>query len=211
MAERILVNAKVPIIKSDLIAEGGGICVDGEGTLLTTDTCFTNKNRNPTWSREEIEYELKQLFGVSKVIWLPGDPLDNETDGHIDGIAAFASPGRIILETSADNNDPRKPFFDSLKKQLMQETDARGREFELLELPEASEECVIGEKYCLSYVNFYIANGGVIAPSYGIKTDGEVKERLQSYFPDRKIVMVPISPIAEGGGGIHCITQQQPS
>ena len=65
----------------DLIAEGGGICVDGEGTLLTTDTCFTNKNRNPTWSREEIEHELKKLFGVSKVIWLPGDPLDNETDG----------------------------------------------------------------------------------------------------------------------------------
>jgi agmatine deiminase len=211
MAERILLNAKVPIIKSDLIAEGGGICVDGEGTLLTTDTCFTNKNRNPAWSREEIEQELKRLLGVRKVIWLPGDPLDKETDGHIDGIAAFASPGRIILETSADCNDPRKPFFDSLKKQLMQETDAHGRSFELLELPEATEECTIGEKFCLSYVNFYIANGGVIAPSYGIKTDEEVKEKLQSYFPDKKIVMVPISSIAEGGGGIHCITQQQPS
>ena len=211
MAERILLNAEIPIIKSNLIAEGGGICVDGEGTLLTTDTCFTNKNRNPNWSRQEIEHELKELLGVNKVIWLPGDPLDDETDGHIDGIAAFASPGRIILETCTDNDNPRKLFFDNLKMKLMQEIDAKGREFELLELPEADAECSIGDKFCLSYVNFYIANDGIIAPSYGLKTDDEVKEKLQSYFPERKIKLVPIAPIAEGGGGIHCITQQQPS
>ena len=210
MAERILLNADIPIIKSNLVAEGGGICVDGEGTLLTTDTCFTNKNRNPTWSREEIEKELRQLLGVSKIIWLPGDPNDNETDGHIDGIAAFASPGRIILETSSNPNEPRKHFFDSLKNQLSEEVDAQGRNFELLEIPEAPEDCIIGERFCLSYVNFYIANGSIIAPSYGIKTDDEVKEKLQSYFPSRKINMVPISSIAQGGGGIHCITQQQP-
>lgn len=210
MAQRILERAGVRAIKSELIAEGGGICVDGEGTLLTTDTCFTNSNRNPDWSREEIEQELQQRLGVSKVIWLPGDPLDDETDGHVDGIAAFAAPGRIIVESSTDPNDPRKPFFDSLTVQLEQETDARGRSFELLELPEATQDCIIGERFCLSYVNFYIANGGLIAPSYGIKADAEVREKLQSYFPDRKIVMVPIAAIAEGGGGIHCITQQQP-
>jgi len=210
MAERILLNTNTPIIRSDMIAEGGGICVDGEGTLLTTDTCFTNKNRNPNWSRQEIEYELMKLLGVDKVIWLPGDPLDNETDGHIDGIAAFASPGRIIIETSKSKNDPRTNFFDCLKLKLQQETDAIGREFELLELPEADFKCSIGDKFCRSYVNFYIANGGLIAPSYGLKTDCEVKEKLQSYFPDRKISFVPIAPIAEGGGGIHCITQQQP-
>ena len=93
---------------------------------------------------------------------------------------------------------------------MSEEVDAAGRSFELLGLPEAPEDCKIGDKFCLSYVNFYIANGSVIAPSYGIKTDDEVKERLQSYFPKRQIVMVPISPIAQGGGGIHCITQQQP-
>jgi agmatine deiminase len=211
MAERILQHTGVDAIKSELIAEGGGICVDGEGTLLTTDTCFTNSNRNPDWSQDEIEQELKRTLGVDKVIWLPGDPLDDETDGHIDGIAAFAAPGQIILESTDQVNDPRKPFFDSLREQLQGETDAQGRSFELLELPEASDDCAIGDRFCLSYVNFYIANGAVIAPSYGIATDDAVRERLQSYFPDREIVMVPISPIASGGGGIHCITQQQPS
>ena len=211
MAERILDRANVPAIHSDLIAEGGGICVDGEGTLLTTDTCFPNVNRNPDWSREQIEDELKSKLGVNKVIWLPGDPRDDETDGHVDGIAAFAGPGRIIIESTEINGDPRKPYFDSLRQQLEQETDARGRKFELLELPEAPEDCAVGDRFCLSYVNFYIANGAVIAPAYGIDTDDAVRERLQSYFPGRRIVQVPISSIAVGGGGIHCITQQQPA
>lgn len=211
MAERILERIGVTAIKSNLIAEGGGICVDGEGTLLTTDTCFPNANRNPDLSRQAIEDELKLTLGVRKVIWLPGDPLDDETDGHVDGIASFAEPGKIIVASTDNPNDPRKPFFDSLKIQLAQETDARGRSFELLELPEAPEECVIGDRFCLSYVNFYYANGAVIAPSYDDHTDGQVRERLQSYFPEREIVLVPIKDIAIGGGGIHCITQQQPA
>ncbi|EED36430.1 agmatine deiminase [Luminiphilus syltensis NOR5-1B] len=210
LAPRILDHLGVRAIASELIAEGGGICVDGEGTLLTTDTCFPHQNRNPDWSRDRIEAELMEKLGVSKVIWLPGDPLDNETDGHIDGIATFAGPGKIIVESSRDASDPRKPYFDSLRDQLAQETDARGRRFELLTLPEAPEDCALGERFCLSYVNFYYANGAVIAPSYGIPTDDEVRERLQTYFPDREIAMVPVTDIAIGGGGIHCITQQQP-
>ena len=211
MARRILEHIDTPPIFSELVAEGGGICVDGEGTLLTTDTCFPNSNRNPSWSREQIEEELKATLGVSKVLWLPGDPLDEETDGHVDGIASFAAPGKIIIESTEDENDPRKAFFDEVRASLEQATDAKGRAFELLELPEASEDCAIGDKFCLSYVNFYYANGAIIAPSYGIATDDAVRERLQSYFPEREIVLVNIDHIAEGGGGIHCITQQQPS
>jgi agmatine deiminase len=210
VAERILAHISVKGTRSELVAEGGGLCVDGEGTLLTTTTCFPNANRNPDWSRDEIEAELKARLGVSKVIWLPGDPLDNETDGHIDGIAAFARPGAIVVESSNNPRDPRKPFFDALRSQLEEERDARGRSFELLELPEAPEECAIGDRFCLSYVNFYIANGAVVAPAYGIGLDDEVHERLQSYFPGREIVQVRVDHIAEGGGGIHCITQQQP-
>ncbi|MFT4872632.1 agmatine deiminase family protein [Congregibacter sp.] len=210
MAERILQRCDVPALRSSLIAEGGGLCVDGEGTLLTTTSCFPNKNRNPNWSQDAIESELKTQLGVDKVIWLPGDPLDDETDGHIDGIAAFSKPGSIIIEGSSNPQDPRKPFFDSLRRQLETETDAKGRHFELLELPEAPGDCAIGDRFCLSYVNFYLANGAVIAPAYGISLDDQVKERLQSYFPHREIVQVRIDHIAEGGGGIHCITQQQP-
>lgn len=210
MAERILQRCDIRAIRSPLIAEGGGLCVDGEGTLLTTTSCFPNKNRNPDWTQDAIEEELKTQLGVDKVIWLPGDPLDDETDGHIDGIAAFSKPGSIIIEASSNSRDPRKPFFDSLRKQLEAETDAQGRHFELLEVPEAPDDCAIGDRFCLSYVNFYLANGAVIAPAYGIALDDQVKERLQSYFPDREIVQVRIDHIAEGGGGIHCITQQQP-
>jgi agmatine deiminase len=210
MARRILERDGIKAIESQLVAEGGGLCVDGEGTLLTTSTCFPNANRNPGWTREDIEAELQATLGATKVIWLPGDPLDNETDGHIDGIAAFSEPGKIIIEASNTPGDSRKPFFDSLRRQLEQETDAAGRHFELLELPEAPQSCAIGERFCLSYVNFYIANGAVIAPAYGVSMDDLVKERLQSYFPAREIVQVPITYIAEGGGGIHCITQQQP-
>ncbi|GAB5415482.1 MAG: agmatine deiminase family protein [Congregibacter sp.] len=210
MAERILADCGVPAIHSPLIAEGGGLCVDGEGTLLTTTTCFPNPNRNPEWSRDEIEAELKTQLGVSTVLWLPGDPLDDETDGHIDGIAAFSQPGSIIIESTQDKHDPRKPFFDELRSVLENSEDAKGRAFRLLELPEASPDLAVGDRFCLSYVNFYVANRAVIAPAYGVKMDAEVKERLQSYFPTREIVQVRIEHIAEGGGGIHCITQQQP-
>jgi agmatine deiminase len=211
MARRILEHAGIAAVSSTLIAEGGGLCVDGEGTLLTTSSCFPNPNRNPDWSRDEIEAELKTQLGVSAVIWLPGDPLDDETDGHVDGVAAFARPGAVIVEATSDASDPRKPFFDALRRGLEQARDAKGRTLELLELPEASPDCAIGERFCLSYVNFYLANGAVIAPAYGIARDDEVRERLQSYFPGREIVQLRIDHIAEGGGGIHCITQQQPT
>jgi len=210
MAERILEHVGVPAIRSPLIAEGGGLCVDGEGTLLTTDTCFPNSNRNPDWTVGAIEDELKGQLGVEKVLWLPGDPLDDETDGHVDGLAMFARPGVVIVEGTEHANDPRKPYFDELRAALEGQTDACGRNLILLMLPEAPPSAAIGDRFCLSYVNFYFANGAVIAPAYGIPTDDAVRERLQDYFPDREIVLVPISDIAQGGGGIHCITQQQP-
>ncbi|MDJ0879110.1 MAG: agmatine deiminase family protein [Halieaceae bacterium] len=209
MGERILAHAGVPAIKSELIAEGGGLCVDGEGSLLTTDTCFPNANRNPDWSREQIEEELKRQLGVEKVLWLPGDPLDNETDGHVDGLAAFCAPGKVILETASDAE--REPYFAELRAALESLTDARGRSLEIVELPEADWSVATNDRFCLSYVNFYIANGAVIAPSYGVATDDVARERLQDCFPGREIVMVPIAAVAEGGGGIHCITQQQPA
>ena len=147
---------------------------------------------------------------MTKVIWLPGDPLDSETDGHVDGVATFARPGAIIVESTDSADDPRKPYFDSLRAVLEGETDARGRPLELLELPEAPEDAARNDRFCLSYVNFYFANGAIIAPAYNIATDAVVRERLQDYFPDREIVMVPVADIAMGGGGIHCITQQVP-
>ena len=209
IARRILEHLDIPAIQSELIAEGGGLCVDGEGTLLTTDTCFPNSNRNPDWTRDDIERELMAQLGVDKVLWLPGDPLDMETDGHVDGLAAFVAPGKIALEAASDPE--RVEYLGELRAAVESMTDARGRSLEIIEIPEAEWSIATNDRFCLSYVNFYIANGAVIAPAYGAHTDDVARERLQSCFPDRDIVMVPIAAIAEGGGGIHCITQQQPA
>ena len=211
LAERILAQLDLPVISSPLVAEGGGLCVDGEGTLLTTDSCFPNANRNPGWDRDAIDAELRRTLGVEKVLWLPGDPRDEETDGHVDGVAAFARPGCVVVAGTEDRNDPRAPYLATLRDALAGATDARGRRLELQLLPEADEAVARGDRYCLSYVNFYIANGAIIAPGYGIAADGDARERLQSCYPDREVVQVPVDAIAEGGGGIHCITQQQPA
>lgn len=209
LAGRILDSLGVPAIRSELVAEGGGLCVDGEGTLLTTDSCFPNSNRNPDWSRDEIDAELKRTLGVEKVLWLPGDPLDLETDGHVDGLAAFAGPGKIVIECAGEAS--REAYFEQLRECVRGMTDARGRRLQLIEIPEADTSLATGDRFCLSYVNFYIANGAVIAPSYGAASDELARERLQGCFPDRDVVQVPVTAIAEGGGGIHCITQQQPA
>jgi agmatine deiminase len=211
LAGRVLAALGLPALHSPLVAEGGGISVDGEGTLLTTDSCFPNRNRNPDWSRAAIDEELMARLGVSSVVWLPGDPLDAETDGHVDGSAVFARPGAVVVGAPGDDDPDRAAYFERLHAAVSAARDARGRPLELLPLPEAPSRLARNkERFCLSYVNFYIANGAVIAPEYGVKTDDEVRERLRDYFPGREIVLVPIAAIAEGGGGIHCITQQQP-
>ncbi len=196
---------------SMLVAEGGGISVDGEGTILTTKTCFPNANRNPDWTLDEISRELKAMLGGTKVIWLPGNEDETETDGHIDGIAVFAAPGVVLIEGADDPADPWRTIKQANIDALVGETDALGRPIRLIEMPEANESCAIGDRFCRSYVNSYFCNGGVVMPSYGTGTDGQVREIYQGVFPDARVVMVDIRDIAVGGGGIHCITQQEPA
>lgn len=196
---------------SGLIAEGGGVNVDGEGTILTTESCFPNANRNPDWSRDEIEAELKDMLGGEKVIWLPGNPLEEETNGHVDLIASFARPGVVLVDGPGDPGhaeyDIRLANIAALKGQ----TDARGRPLELIEIDGAYEAQVVGERFSLSYINSYFVNGGIIMPSYGTASDRTAFDTFSRVFPDRTVVPVAINDIAVGGGGIHCITQQQPA
>ena len=193
---------------SPLTAEGGGITVDGEGTLITTESCFPNANRNPGWSRDEIEVELKRTLGVAKVIWIPGDPDEKETDGHVDGIAAFVRPGVVLVEVTED------PEYSAVMqenlKALRGQRDAKGRELELIVINDASEAESDCWRFCRSYVNSYIANGGVVMPCYGVDADRVAMETFRRIYPERQVVPVAIDDIAIGGGGIHCITQQQP-
>ncbi len=211
LGRRIAAHLDVPLVTSDLALEGGAILVDGEGTLVTTETCLLNENRNPGFSRGEIDAELKRVFGVEKIVWLPGDPLETETNGHIDGLMAFSAPGRALFEVNADTADPRFEILRENRRALELATDARGRRIEIVPIEEADRSTEVGDRYCRSYVNFYIVNGAVIAPAYQRPSDQRVAAVLGAAFPDREIVMLPIGRIATGGGGFHCVTQQQPA
>lgn len=196
---------------SRLVAEGGGLSVDGEGTILTTRTCFPNANRNPDWSLTEIEKELMAMLGGEKIIWLPGNKEETETDGHVDGIAAFVAAGVVLIEGADDTDDPCRSIKQANIDALTGETDASGRSIRLVTIPEADESCVIGDNFCRSYVNSYLCNGGVVMPRYNTWSDGAAREVFQDLFPSADIAMVDIADIAVGGGGIHCITQQEPA
>ena len=193
-----------------LVAEGGGVTVDGEGTVITTESCFLNKNRNPDRTREEIEAELCRTLGAEKVIWIPGDPEETETDGHVDGIAAFIEPGRVLVEVNHDKTDPHYPVGVKNTAALKTQTDAKGRTLELEFIQEGIYHEDVWNGGCSSYINSYLANGGVIVPGYGYDRDHEAVECYQALYPDREVVQCQIQSLALGGGGVHCVTQQQP-
>ena len=204
-------SAGVKGFTSALIAEGGGVSVDGEGTIITTDTCFPNLNRNPDWTKAAIEAELMEMLGGQKVIWLPGNPLEDETDGHTDGIAIFVAPGVVLMESPADLNTAWNRHLQANIDAMEGQTDARGRRIRIVTMPEAVEAPSTHPKFCRSYINSYLVNGGVVMPCYGVAADTVVREIFRSLFPDRRIREVRIDNIAIGGGGIHCITQQEPA
>jgi agmatine deiminase len=205
--------AGIPAYRSTLVVEGGGFLSDGEGTLITAETCVLNPNRNPGWTKAEAEAELRAMLGIKKVIWLPGDVTDTETDGHVDGYVAFVKPAAVLCEVVADPKDPRYAIMAENRRVLETETDAQGRRFELLPIVEAPRSAVPRgqEGYCRSYVNFYIANGAIIAPAYGIAEDASAALTLRRAYPGREVVLVALNDLFRGGGGIHCITQQQPA
>ncbi len=210
IGERILRMQGARNYTSHIFAEGGGVTVDGEGTVITTEQCFLNKNRNPHFTRGEVEQELLRTLGCEKVIWLVGDPDDEETDGHVDGIAVFTRPGHVLIERCQDPYDPRRAIHDANIAALQGQTDAKGRPIEMTYILDASEAESDSPMFCTSYVNSYLANGAVIMPKYGVDADEEAAAIFRAQCPDREIVQVNIDAIAIGGGGIHCITQQQP-
>ncbi|MFF7442852.1 agmatine/peptidylarginine deiminase [Streptomyces sp. NPDC008122] len=198
-------------IPSEMILEGGAITVDGEGTLITTEQCLLHPNRNPGMNRDEIEAELKSRLGVRKVVWLPyGGLLDTETDGHVDGVCAFASPGKVVVSLPDDAEHPDYARMRANRAVLEVSTDAHGRPFEIVEVPQTAFADVAGGEVEVSYLNYYVANGGVVVPVAGVPQDDEALAVIAAAHPGRKVVGVRAVAIAYGGGGVHCITQQLP-
>eukprot|EP00744_Colponema_vietnamica_P019006 GILI01026864.1.p1 GENE.GILI01026864.1~~GILI01026864.1.p1 ORF type:complete len:385 (+),score=69.60 GILI01026864.1:52-1155(+) len=232
VAQKILEIERLPRFRCDMVLEGGSIHVDGEGTCLVTDECLLNPNRNPNLSRSEIEENIKRFIGVEKFIWLPrGLYGDEDTNGHIDNFCCFVRPGHVLLVWCDDASDPQYEISREAYQVLSSCTDAKGRQLVVHKIPMPSppmhmthEEVAglsagngafgreVGTRLAGSYVNFYIANGGVVVPQFGLPTDAQAIEILQGLFPDREIVGIPSArDILLGGGNIHCITQQQPS
>ncbi|TWA81148.1 agmatine deiminase [Azospirillum brasilense] len=197
--------------EAPLIMEGGSFHVDGEGTLLTTEQCLLNPNRNPNLGKAEIEELLKEHLGISSVIWLGEGYQDDETDGHIDEIALFVKPGVVMAITTDDPGDANfKAFQDNLDR-LKRARDAQGRELEVIPVRQPARRDENGVRLTLSYTNLYIANGGIVMPAFEDPADDEAFRVVRRAFPDREVVQVPALDIVRGGGGIHCITQQQPA
>ena len=196
-----------------MVLEGGGITVDGQGTLITTESCLLHPSRNPGLTKNEMTQILKDFLGVEKVIWLIsglGLDEDPDTDGHVDGVGAFVDPGRVLLHMV---RDPQHPDYENLmeNRRRLETTDARGREIEVIEFDLRSRPVLVGDTPIVeTYINSYCANGALIVPTGGTADDEPALERLREIVPDREVVGVPCPVIGYGGGGIHCVTQQVP-
>jgi agmatine deiminase len=194
-----------------LVLEGGSIDVNGAGSLLTTESCLLNPNRNPGTSRQEIEEYLRVYLGVSNVLWLGDGIAGDDTDGHIDDLARFVSRDAIVTVTEQDSADENyRPLGDNLKRlRAMRDQDGNPFRIETLPMPPALYH--EGQRLPASYANFYIANGAVLMPTFGCPTDQEALAVLTRLFQDRQVVGLPCLDLVWGLGTIHCLTQQHPN
>jgi agmatine deiminase len=228
VAQKVAELEGVDRYRAPLVLEGGSIHVDGEGTLLTTEECLLNENRNPELSKVAIEQVLMDYTGVSKFIWLGAGVFNDETNGHVDNIACFLRPGVVALTWTDDQDDPQYPISKDAFDRLSKATDAKGRRLEVIKIHQpdpvliAPDEAAgveaaegthprrAGDRMAASYINFYMCNGGAIVPIFNDPHDKPAMEILQKAMPERIVVGVPAREILLGGGNIHCITQQQP-
>jgi agmatine deiminase len=194
-----------PVIEAPLVLEGGSVAVDGAGTLITTEQCLLNPNRNPDLSREEIEDALRSYLGVRRIVWLgQGLVEDRDTDGHVDLIAAFHAPGKVLLQNVDEANPNYLACVDNRRR-----LEAAGIEVTTLDwLP---YDRVAGQEVAVPYLNLYVCNGAVIVPVAGSEHDDRALSVIAGAFADREVVPVPGAVLSYGGGGPHCITQQVPA
>jgi agmatine deiminase len=229
VARKVLEIEGAARYRAPIVLEGGSIHVDGEGTVLSTEECLLNRNRNPGLSREQVERTLCDYLGAERVIWLARGLPGDETDGHIDNLACFVRPGVVLLAWTDDESDPRHATCADALARLRRASDARGRALEVVLLPSPAAMTIseqeaagvdavagtkprrAGERMAASYVNFYIASSRIVFPLLDPRFDERTAEILADCFPGREIVGVDAREILLGGGNIHCITQQLPA
>jgi agmatine deiminase len=229
VGEKVIELTSTPRYAPDFILEGGSIDVDGEGTVITTEQCLLNHDRNPGLTRAQIETNLREYLGCEKVIWLENGVYLDETKGHTDNFCRFVAPGEVVLTWTDDQSDPQYAISAAALARLNTATDARGRKLKVHKLRQPTPVLIsaeqaagvdqvedtlprnAGDRLAASYVNFYIGNGVIVMPAFDDPMDVAAQESLAKLFPSRKIIAVPGREILLGGGNVHCITQQQPS
>jgi len=191
--------------------EGGSIEVNGRGTLLTTEACLLNPNRNPMLSKSEIEQQLRDNLGVSKILWLDQGIDGDDTDGHVDDLARFINPTTIAAVVEDDPEDANyQPLQENLHR-LRSFRDQDDRLFRIVKLPMPGFVEHSGQRLPASYANFYIANGLVIVPTFKDPNDEAAVSILQKEFPQAKVIGLDSRDLIWGLGSFHCITQQEPA
>jgi agmatine deiminase len=228
VAQKVLELEGADRYRAPFVLEGGAIHVDGQGTCLTTEECLLNPNRNPDFTRAEIEEQLRRYLAVSRVIWLDKGVFGDETGGHIDELACFTSPGHVALSWTDDRKDPQYEISRDALQRLQHAKDARGRGLTVHKIHQpgplfmTAEEAAgidahcgshprrAGDRLPASYINFYIANRCVVMPLYDKRRDAAALAKLKRLFPSRKVIGVATREVLLGGGNIHCVTQQVP-
>ncbi len=212
VSEQIAAAAGAPRTDHAFVLEGGAIDHDGFGTVLTTEQCLLNRNRNPGWTRTDAERALADALGARTVLWL-GEGLRNDhTDGHVDNLARFVAPGVAACPVAWGRDDPNAPVFDDAARRLAGLRDARGAPLQVVRIPSPGRITdVAGDVVPASHMNFIIADGAVIMPTYEDRASVLALEALQSLFPEREAIGLPSRALLTGGGSFHCITQQEPA
>jgi len=201
----------IPWVTHDFVLEGGSLDTDGQGTLLTTEQCLLNPNRNPSLRRTDIEERLARWLGIRKVIWLHDGLEGDDTDGHIDDITRFVAPGTVVTVVEPDPKDANHAPLQENLARLRSAQDAKGQPLQIIELPMPPRSDGPHHRNPASHANFYIGNSAVLVPTFASPTDAIVLDRLRPFFPDRKVVGIDCRDLVAGLGAIHCITQQMPA
>ena len=198
---------------SDLVVmEGGAIEVNGAGTLITTTDCLLNKNRNPGLSKQQIEQYLKDYYGQTNILWLKGGIEGDDTDGHVDDLARFISPKKLVMAVETNEKDVNYRTLQSARRQAEKLRDQDGRSLEIIELPMPSPVEHDGERLPATYVNFYFINDALLVPTYrDRRNDKKAIDTLQSHLPKHKVIGIDCTELIWGLGAIHCLSQQMPA
>ncbi|KAB8061072.1 agmatine deiminase family protein [Janthinobacterium violaceinigrum] len=214
VADMVAAQARVPLLATRLVLEGGALEVDGKGTAIITESCVLNNNRNPGWSKADCEAELQRLLGIRKVIWLPGIKNKDITDAHTDFYARFVRPGVVVAHREMDTESYDYAVTRRHLEILRGATDADNQPLQIVVIdgPEKIRPGNNPNTFAAGYINYYATSSAIFLPEFGdAQADASARAQYAQLYPGRAVVQINIDPIAAGGGGIHCTTQQEPA